>query len=227
MNVDELRAAERFTAVEPLSATFAANPIDIVDLSTLGAQIEHALPIRLGTVGRFMIRRRDVAIDVKGLLIWSRLSERVAADGKYLYRSGLRIESGNAEYALGLHMLIKAGAMKRELDTLERKRRRLIERMAEKNRPGMRLVRAGPKEEVPADQLLLVQHARERLLSNPVEAQKWYQRAKYAITHGASNIEIESITSNREEVLAVWEYLERSIDIHTISRAFDKMREPE
>jgi hypothetical protein len=227
MNVDDLRAAERFTAAEPLFATFAANPIDIVNLSTIGAQIEHALPIRLGTVARFMIRRHEVAIDVKGLLIWSRLSEKPAADGKFLYRSGLRIESGNAEYALGLHMLIKAGALKRELDTLERKRRRLIERMAEMSRPGMRLIRTGPKEEVPADQLLLVQHARERLLSNPMEAQKWYQRAKYAITRGASNVEIGSISSNREEVLAVWEYLERSIDIQTISRAFDKMREPE
>jgi hypothetical protein len=227
MNVDDLRGAERFTAVEPLFATFAANPIDIVDLSTIGAQIEHVLPIRLGTVARFMIQRREVTIDVKGLLIWSRLSEKPAADGKFLYRSGLRIEGGNAEYALGLHMLIKAGALKRELDTLERKRRRLIERMAEINRPGMRVIRTGPKEEVPADQVLLVQHARERLLSNPTEAQKWYQRAKYAITHGASNIEIGSISGNREEVLAVWEYLERSIDIHTISRAFDKMREPE
>ncbi|MGZ5474839.1 MAG: hypothetical protein ACXWG4_12855, partial [Thermoanaerobaculia bacterium] len=75
-------------------------------------------------------------------------------------------------------------------------------------------------------QLLLVQHARERLLADPDEAQKWYHRAKYAITHGASNIEIESIR-NREEVLAVWEYLERSIDIQTISRAFDRMRPPE
>ncbi|MGZ8866705.1 MAG: hypothetical protein ACXW2P_00070 [Thermoanaerobaculia bacterium] len=226
MNVEELRAAERFTAAEPISATFAAYPIAIVNLSTIGAQIEHSNPIRLGTVGRFMVRRGDIAFDVKGFLTWSRLSKTPTASGQHLYRSGLRIESGNAEYALALHMLIKAGAMRREPDTLERKRRRLVERMAEKNRGGTRVVSFGSSEEVPADQLLLVQHARERLLSDPEEAQKWYHRAKYAITHGASNIEIESIR-NREEVLAVWEYLERSIDIQTISRAFDKMRTPE
>jgi hypothetical protein len=225
MNVEELRAAERFTASEPLPATFAAYPIAIVNLSTIGALVEHPAPIRLGTVGRFMIRRGDIAVDVKGFLIWSRLSKTPGKDGAQVYRSGLRIESGNAEYALALHMLIKSGAMKRETDTLERKRRRLVERMAEKNRSGFRSLTSST-DDIPADQMLLVQHARERLLANPEEAQKWYHRAKYAITHGATNIEIESIR-NREDVLAVWEYLERSIDIPTISRAFDRMRTPE
>lgn len=225
MNVEELRAAERFIASEPLPATFAAYPIAIVNLSTIGALVEHPAPIRLGTVGRFMIRRGEIAIDVKGFLIWSRLSKTPGVNGAQLYRSGLRIESGNAEYALALHMLIKSGAMKRETDTLERKRRRLVERMAEKNRSGVRSLTSST-DDIPADQMLLVQHARERLLANPEEAQKWYHRAKYAITHGATNIEIESIR-NREDVLAVWEYLERSIDIPTISRAFDRMRTPD
>jgi len=60
-------------------------------------------------------------------------------------------------------------------------------------------------------------------MAAPEEAQKWYQRAKYAITHGATNVEIEHI-HNREEVLAVWEYLERSLDIPTIAAAFNKLR---
>ncbi|HUP50794.1 MAG TPA: hypothetical protein VNA04_18625 [Thermoanaerobaculia bacterium] len=221
MDVQELRAAERFTAIEPLTATFAGIAIAIVNLSTIGAQIEHPAPIRLGSVARFAIRRGEVAVDVQGFLIWSRLSKTPDADGNHLYRSGVRIESGNRDYAFALHQLIKGGAMRRETDTLENKRRRLLERMAEKNRPGIRIVSDGP--EVPQDQLLLVQHARERLLADPEEAQKWYHRAKYAVTHGATNIEIESIR-NREEVLAVWEYLERSLDIPTIARAFEKMR---
>ena len=41
MNVEELRGAERFTAVQPLSATFSGIPISIVNLSTVGAQIAH------------------------------------------------------------------------------------------------------------------------------------------------------------------------------------------
>ncbi|HUP46264.1 MAG TPA: hypothetical protein VM779_12205 [Thermoanaerobaculia bacterium] len=221
MNVEELRAAERFTAITSLSATFAGTPITIVNLSTIGAQIEHPAPIRLGTVARFVIRRGDVSIDVRGLLTWSRLSKTPDAQGQHAYRSGLRIESGNAEYALALHMLIKGGTMRREPDTLEKKRRRLLERMTERSRPAMKLV--SQSGDIPPDQVLLVQHARERLRAEPEEAQKWYHRAKYAITHGATNIEIETIR-DREEVLAVWEYLERSIDIPTIARAFELTR---
>jgi hypothetical protein len=215
MNVEELRAAERFTAVAPVSATFAGYPIEIVNLSTIGAQIEHGTPIRLGTVGRFAIRRGEVAIEVQGFLTWSRFSGKT-------YRSGLRIESGNVEYAVALHTLIKSGEMRREPDTLERKRRRLLERMSERSRITSKpiLTQAG---DVTSDQALLVQHARERLRADPEEAQKWYHRAKYAITHGATNIEIESIR-DREEVLAVWEYLERSLDIPTIARAFEISR---
>ena len=222
MDVQELRAAERFASAAPLSATFSGIPIRIVNLSLVGAQIEHPSPIRLGSVGRFTLRQGDVVIDVKAFLTWSRLSKTPNADGNHLYRSGLRIESGNVEYALALHTLIKSGAMRREPDTLERKRQRLLQRMADMNRPMRPVVRDGP--EITPDQMLLVQHARERLTSQPEEAQKWYQRAKYAITHGATNIEIESITEHREEVLAVWEYLERSLDIPIIARAFEKMR---
>lgn len=222
MDVRELRAAERFASADPLAATFSGLTTGIVNLSLIGAQIEHTTPIRLGSVGRFMIRRGDVSIDVKAFLIWSRLSKTPDGEGRQVYRSGLRIESGNTEYALALHMLIKSGAVRREPDTLERKRQRLVQRMAEMSRPIYRaVVPDGP--EISQDQMLLVQHARERLTANPDEAQKWYQRAKYAITHGTTNIEIESITNYREEVLAVWEYLERSLDIRTIARVFERM----
>lgn len=221
MDVRELRAAERFATIEPLSATFAGYEITIVNLSTIGAQVEHGAPIRLGSVGRLIFRRGEVSINVQAFLIWSRLSSAPDARGNR-YRSGLRIESGNVEFAIALHTLIKGGAARREPDTLERKRRRLLERMADKKRSVLRMTAtSGP--DIPPDQMLLVQHARERLLAEPEEAKKWYHRAKYAITHGATTVEIESIRS-REEVLAVWEYLERSIDIPTIAQVFEKLR---
>ena len=221
MDVSELRAAERFAAVEPLAATFAGYGITIVNLSTIGAQVEHPAPIRLGSAGRFTFQRGEVRIDVQAFLMWSRLSAVPDSKGN-VYRSGLRIERGNVEFAIALHTLIKTGAARREPDTLERKRRRLLERMAERNRGGLRTV-VSIAPDIPQDQVLLVHHARERLLAEPEEAKKWYHRAKYAITHGATNIEIESIR-NREEVLAVWEYLERSLDIPTIAQVFEKLR---
>ena len=76
MDVQELRAAERFASVTPLSATFSGTAIGIVNLSLIGAQVEHPAPIRLGSVGRFALQHGQAAIDVKAFLIWSRLSKR-------------------------------------------------------------------------------------------------------------------------------------------------------
>ena len=80
-----------------------------------------------------------------------------------------------------------------------------------------------PDIEIPVDTQLLIEHARKQLLADPMEAQRWYQRAKYAITHGTENIAGDAIR-NREDVLAVWEYLERSVDISTIALVFERAR---
>jgi hypothetical protein len=77
-------------------------------------------------------------------------------------------------------------------------------------------------KEIPPDQVLLVQHARERLRANPVEALKWYNRAKFALSQGGNPI--TDPIPNREDVLAVWEYLERTIDLNTIVQVFEMTR---
>ncbi|HJW92847.1 MAG TPA: hypothetical protein VJ901_04455, partial [Thermoanaerobaculia bacterium] len=64
-------------------------------------------------------------------------------------------------------------------------------------------------EQIPPDQVMLIQHARERLRSHPDEALKWYNRAKYALVEDDTAIG-ESLR-HRDDVLAVWEYLERSV----------------
>jgi hypothetical protein len=107
-------------------------------------------------------------------------------------------------------------------ESLERKKQRALERAAEKkSRPTMKYLR--PEIEIPVDTQLLIEHARKQLLSDPMEAQRWYQRAKYAITQGTANIVGDAIR-NREDVLAVWEYLERSVDISTIALVFERTR---
>ncbi len=54
---------------------------------------------------------------------------------------------------------------------------------------------------------------------NANDAIKWYNRAKFSISEDSF-----SHVHHREEVLAVWEYLERSIDIQTIVDIFETKR---
>ena len=222
MEVSELRTTERFLFSESLQGRYGSGNITILDVSTRGAQIEHSQPIRLGTQARFWFKRGDVAVNVMALTIWSRLSKTPNAEGKYLYRTGLRLEQENGEYSHALQALLDHGILTPDQESLEKKKQKELDKIAAKsNKPTMKMLR--PEVSIPSDQQLLIEHARKQLLAHPEEAQRWYQRAKYSISKSGSNIATDSIR-NREDVLAVWEYLERSVEISTIAIVFERMR---
>jgi len=216
-DIRDLRTIERYAVVEPLVGSFGAASISILDIAEQGAQIEHAQPLRLGARGRLWFKRSDVAASVHAMVIWSRLSEKPNDEGRLLYRSGLRLDEGES-FAAPIQALGDQGVIRRDTESLERKRRKFVEREQVKTaKPSVKRIKT---EEIPPDQALLVQHARERLQNDPEEARKWYNRARYAIVETA--VPIAHDVRGREDVLAVWEYLERSVPLSTIVRLFDK-----
>ena len=222
MEISELRITERFRTAEALSGSFGSASVTLLDVSASGAQIEHAQPLRIGTRGRLWFKRGEVSVSLQAVTMWSHLSKTPNAQGKYLYHSGVRLEADSRDFHFALQALLDRGVLSPDRESLDRKRQRALERAAEKNnRPTMKYLR--PEIEVPADTQLLIEHARKQLLADPMEAQRWYQRAKYAITHGTANIAGDAIRS-REDVLAVWEYLERSVEISTIVLVFERAR---
>jgi hypothetical protein len=214
--MSDLRSGDRYIVSVPIQGSFGTATVAVLNLSDQGACIEHAQPLRLAAPGRLAFRFGEVAVGASGIVVWSHLSKTPNNQGKYLYRSGLRIEEEVGSFTQSVQALINQRVLLRDLDSLERKRRRELEReTAQKNRPIIKVI---PQEEVPPDQALLIQHARERLRLNPDEARKWYQRAKYA---GAEEIPTDLIRY-REDVLAVWEYLERSVPLAHIVRVFER-----
>jgi hypothetical protein len=222
MDISDLRAAVRFRTAEPLPGSYGSASVALRDVSTAGAQIEHTQPLRLGSKARLWFRRGDVAVSIQAEMVWSHLSKTPNEQGKYLYRSGLRVQNQDHDFGRALQVLLDRGLISPDMESLDRKRVKLKEKEAEKaGRPTVRMIR--PEVNIPSDQQLLIEHARRQLLENPEEAQRWYQRAKYAITHGSVNVASDAIR-NREDVLAVWEYLDRSIPISTIVLVFERMR---
>jgi hypothetical protein len=217
-DVKDLRSGERWIVIEHLSGMFGAAEVQVVDIAEQGAQLEHAQPLRIAMRARLWFKRGDVAVSVQGMIVWSRLSKTPNDEGKYLYHSGIRVEPVEDEFVEGMQALADQGVLRRDHESLARKRQRIVDRETEKaSKPTMKILRMMDNE-IPADQALLVQHARERLRSNPDEAQKWYNRAKYAL---ADDTAVEAIR-HREDVLAVWEYLERTVPLSTIVRVFEK-----
>jgi hypothetical protein len=220
MDVKNLRGTERFNLTEPLGGSFGSASVTILNMSVDGLKVEHAQPIRLGTKARLWFRRADISVSVQALLMWSHLSKTPNDKGKYLYNSGLRIDTLGNEFSLALQGLMDAGVTVQDAESLDRKRQRQLERTRDKTASTMKTVKQ--EADISPDQVLLIQHARERLRGNPEEALKWYNRAKYAIAQGGAYVASEM--RNREDVLAVWEYLERSVDLSTIVRVFERGR---
>lgn len=222
-DIKELRERERYVLTERLTGSFGAVQVSLINLAEQGAQIEHAQPLRLAARGRLWFRRGEVSVSLHALVVWSRLSKSPNEQGKYLYRSGVRIEEGESEFLAALRMLAEHGAIRPDPESLERKRRVLEEREQQRQgKPTMK--RVATESDISPDQVLLIQHARERLRANFDEAQKWYSRAYFALRDGRTGISVE-LMHYPEDVLAVWEYLERSVPLSTIKRVFDQMAE--
>lgn len=209
VEVKETRAGQRYVLETPLSASFGATEVRIVNLSAGGAQILHPLPQRIGSSSRLFFRISGTTVATTARMIWSHLSKTADSSGKMTYQSGLRIE--DPEFAAAVQALADQGVIKSDADSLERKKKRLIEKERERSDKHLLRTLPGTEPSISSDQLLLIQHARERLRENPAEASRLYHIAKTA----------EAAKDVREDVLAVWEYLERSISIAVITRVFE------
>ena len=215
---NEARGTLRYITHAPMSGVFGSVAMVVRDLADNGVQIEHAEPLRVATKSRLAFPGVGSQIlQMRGIVIWSRLSAVPNEAGKYLYRSGVRVDDEPEILTHAIGQLLGKGMIYLDQGSLDRKREILAEKARSKGQMGqMRLQRVTPPVEgATPDQLLLIQHARERLRSHPEEALKWYNRAKFSL-------QATEHMHNREEVLAIWEYLERSIELPVIAKAFGK-----
>jgi len=222
---NESRGTFRYVTHTPINGSFGSVAMVVRDLADNGVQIEHAEPLRVATKSRLAFAGAGSQIlQMRGIVIWSRLSAVPNEAGKYLYRSGVRVDDEPEVLTHAIGQLLGKGLIYLDQQSLDRKREILAEKARAKGQMGqMRLQRPSQQMEgATPDQLLLIQHARERLRSHPEEALKWYNRAKYALPPEESRALDEGGMRHKEDVLAVWEYLERSIELPVIAKAFGK-----
>jgi hypothetical protein len=220
-DVAELRRSERHVALVPLRAYLGTAEVVIQDLSEGGFQIEHADPIKLSasTMITFDNPKTYESIEFRVRVVWSRLSSTPNARGKLLYRSGLRIEQADEVNRNALRRLI-ASATRPDTEALDRKRKKASDLAKERSsRPVVKVIRQSST--LPQEHTQMILQARKHLRSNPVEALRWHNRARFSLTDdqikalGSMNIHY------RDDVLAVWEYLDRRYPIALIAKAFE------
>lgn len=214
--IEELRAIDRFLIMPALKGTFSGRPIYIEDLSSNGARIETLREIAPGTNGKliFGVTGWDDVFTASGKVVWSSLK---SITGQFTtYRSGLAIanQADMMRFAIGLlsesgNAVLDTQSLRLKLKVL-RARARLLARTY----PGTEAIGMS------AEQFLLIEGVRTELRLNPEEAFHWYRRARLSISDPNTRA-ITPPISDHPDALAVWEYLDRSVDPSIIGRAFE------
>jgi hypothetical protein len=180
----------------------------VINLSEAGLQILHEEPLKIGSSGKLRLLGEidGERIEIRIRILWSRLLQEGELRGK-MFRSGAHIEGDVEEFAGRLGRLIRQHG---QLDRTSMQRKLEIRRARE----AARLVNA----ERANDEQKAIDEAMAYLRSNPEEAMKWYNRARYDVRLEADRL---LNAANRQDILAVWEYLERRIPLDRIARSFE------
>jgi hypothetical protein len=213
--IEEMRSADRFVVMPGLPAVWNDDLVRIEDLSTRGARIE--TPARFTGAARGTLRfslpdiSLEVAVDAN--VVWTSV-KAIHSDDSMHHRAGLLINEKPDVLRLAIGHLCEIGraaldtqSLPLKLKILRARARQLAPQFAEIEESG-----------VPAEQFLLVQGVREELRLNPEEAMHWYRRARITIADPATRTLAPAI-ADHPDAIAVWEYLDRTIDPTIIGRS--------
>jgi hypothetical protein len=219
------RFTRRFRIDDPVPGHFEGVRVHLRDIADRGVQIEHSEPLSRGSSGflEFTIPGRQKPIRVHGQIRWTRSFP--TGPSRYIYRSGILVH-GNVD------------TLNSSIDLMLRKGIARLDRSSEPSESGEaagspdaestsaghegphNLPRMEPVGDIPPQIVRLIDQARERLASSFDDSVKWYNRARYSLSDATVQREADGIR-HKEDVLAVWEFLDRKVDIATIARVFD------
>ena len=215
--IEELRSTDRFFLSPLLNATFGGEKVRIENLSARGARIEMTDELLRGSSGAFRFTVPDASIDVgvEAQIVWTAL-KAISGGISLTYRAGLFINEKPELMRMAIGHLCEINRAALDTQSL-RLKLKIIRARARQLAPQYREIESSG---IPAEQYLLIQGVREELRLNPEEAMHWYRRARIII-NDAETRTVASPIANHPDALAVWEYLDRSVDPSIVGRAFE------
>lgn len=104
-----MRRVQRIHLPQPLVARLGASQVLLVDISTLGARVEHHTPLSAGAFVRFGFKWNDEEIATDCRIVRSRLERfSTGANGLTIYHSGLEFEAVADAMRLRLKRMIES-----------------------------------------------------------------------------------------------------------------------
>lgn len=215
--IEELRSTDRFYLSPALTGELDGRPVNIEDISARGARVELPVEPQRGSIAalRFAVPESAIAVEVVAQVVWTSL-KAITGGTLRSYRAGLLIAEKAELMRLAIGRLCDMNRAALDLQSL-RLKLRILRARARQLAPSYPQIEAAG---IPAEQYLLIQGVREELRLNPEEAMHWYRRARLIINDPATRAAAPPIASH-PDALAVWEYLDRSVDPSIVSRAFE------
>jgi hypothetical protein len=194
----DLRRATRYVPLRQISGIFAEAKFTVLQLSATGLRIRHTEPLLPGDEAKltFALLRTARSVVVRARVVWTSVAR--IGDEQFSI-SGIRV----LEHADRLEKAIEAMKAAHELQP----ERRASLRRAE---DAVTMLR-----EVSDEEMALVTSALHKFAADPVEASRWYSRGRFALAD--ENVRRIAPQRGREEVLGVWEYLERQVDLEKVA----------
>ncbi len=217
--IQELRSSDRFFLTPAMAGRFGEHEVRIENLSAHGARVILPVQLERETVAPlcYRVQQSDLDVVVTAQVVWSGVKAMTTSATSY--RAGLVITERPELIRLAIGQLCEIDRASLDTKSL-RLKLKILRARARQLAPSYAAIEASG---IPAEQYLLIEGVREELRLNPEEAMHWYRRARVTIADPATSMIARPI-ANHPDALAVWEYLDRSVDPTIVGRAFQLPR---
>ena len=194
----DLRLGARFIPRRQLGGVFREVKLAVLQLSNSGLRIRHSEPLRPGEEARFSfaIQNPPKSFVMRARVVWTSIASR--GEGPSFYISGLRVVT-NQDRLVEATELLRAA---RELHLDESRRRNNVPM---------------PVHGLPDEDVVAIIRAVRKFANDPTEATRWYTRARFAVADEEVRRAAPRGAREREEVVGIWEYLHRRIDLKAVA----------
>jgi hypothetical protein len=201
----DTRTTPRYVPRRQITGIFHDVRFTIVQISATGLRIRHTEPLLPGDEAKlsFALLNPPRSFMMRARVVWTSAARYGNGGDSTFSISGLRV----IEHA---ERLVKAVELLLAAHDLEPDRR-------QNPRPGYAADAAMTPAAATDDEIALVLKATQRFAADPLEATRWYGRGKFALSDEHVRRAAPPKPRDREEALAVWEFLERQVALEKVS----------
>jgi PilZ domain-containing protein len=198
----DLRIATRYTPRRQFGGFFCQNRFTVLQISSTGLRIRHDKTLLPGDIGKLTvaIQKPPRTFAMQAKVVWTSIAQR--EKGSSFCVTGLRVTEGEDQLRLAIDLLRAARDLQVDKGAL---------------RPRATAAAAPALTGLSDDEVASIIRTVRLFESDPVEANRWYTRARFALSDEKVRKAAPPKARDREEAIGVWEYLERKLDLRKIA----------